>query len=153
MKMSVDTDNVISCLGCLGELLIILVLFVVIPLYSGNKNGIARMEKERSQITDSMRAVRIRDSIRHTPAYLDSVRQAEERHKLREAEWEKERRYAYKNDIIGFWHVGDSIYHTHFSCSFYKDDIKNLKFITQETADRHNLKECDDCYNEWENFE
>lgn len=146
---SVDWDNVSSCLGCLVEILIVLAIFVGLPLYKRHRNDAERAEKARIEREDSIRAAHIRDSIEHTPAYLDSVRLAKEERVKKEADWERQRKYAYQNDIIGFWYVGDCIYHTHFSCGFCKEDIANLRFITHEIVDKKDLIECDECLYGW----
>ena len=137
-------------------------------LYSSHQKELQRLQKELEKEKKERRELHIKDSIKATPAYIDSVRKSEEMY----YDWEAKMNNLEKKEIIGFVFEDDSIYHSCFHSvhqiyhpfmplytNFLDIDADCLKFVTKREVEKRGLYECTECseiisaYNDYEDGE
>lgn len=118
------------------------------------RQKLEQVKNELENEKEKRRRQHIEDSIKATPAYIDSVAR-EERYYVERAE---KRRQLENIELVGFVYKNDTVYHSSFHptgnleedgmiffVGFTVNDIKQLRFITNQEAEDLNLHECKEC--------
>lgn len=137
-------------------------------LYFSHQKELQRLQKELDNEKQERRKQHIEDSIKATPAYIDSVRKSEKLF----SDWENKLHNLEKKEIVGFVFEDDTIYHSCFHTvhqiyhpamplytNFLDIDAEYLRFVTKREVEDLRLYECTKCseiisaYNDYEDGE
>ncbi len=137
-------------------------------IHSSHQKELERLHKELDKEKKERREQHIKDSVKATPEYIDSVRKSDEMY----SDWENKRNNMAKKEIVGFVYDGDSIYHSCFHnvhkvhhpfmpiyTNFIDIDAGCLSFVTKHEVEERGFSECSECseiigaYNDYQDGE
>lgn len=142
-------ERIIESLGNIGCIVIFLLVFCWLFFTCNKQKEEQRIQDQRQEfITDSIAHRRQYekdsiDSVKNTPeykAYQDSLHLA----------WEKKRKDEEKSTIVMVAR-GDSIYHFMTQC-LKNTDLGRIRLMSEYSAKRAGLKECDDCISDRDEY-